>query len=156
MRMPRFRGVDTELGWVNRELADLRRVLREANAAREVAAVFAALPTTSESPNVFVDPATGALARSISSARYKVDVGPTAISVGAVLGLVPVSWRDAGGGSRRHVGLIAEDVEAAGLGWCVTRDAEGRVESLAYDRLAVALLAVVQSLAERVAALEAS
>ena len=42
--------------------------------------------------------------------------------------------------------MIAEDVEAAGLGWCVTRDAEGRVESLAYDRLAVALLAVVQSL----------
>ena len=77
-------------------MADLRRALREANAAREVAAVFAALPTTSESPNVFVDPATGALARSISSARYKVDVGPTAISVGAVLGLVPVSWRDAG------------------------------------------------------------
>lgn len=56
---------------------------------------------------------------------------------------------------RREMGLIAERVEDAGLGWAAFYDADGRVEGLNYEMIGIALLPVVQRLITRVAALEA-
>lgn len=71
-------------------------------------------------------------------------------------------------GERHEVGLIAEQVLAAGLGWAVVYDEDGEVEGLHYERVALALIPAVQrliadrdqartyleALAARVAALE--
>jgi hypothetical protein len=52
------------------------------------------------------------------------------------------------------VGLIAEDLDALGLGAFVAYDADGRPDGINYDRLVVPLLAIVQTLARRIDELE--
>ena len=51
-------------------------------------------------------------------------------------------------------GLIAEEVEKAGFGEFVVRNADGDIVALNYDRLWIALLPVVRELRDRVADLE--
>lgn len=46
---------------------------------------------------------------------------------------------------RRELGLIAEDLAAAGLGGFVIRDASGKPEGIEYSMLSVALLAVARA-----------
>lgn len=55
---------------------------------------------------------------------------------------------------KRIPGLVAEEVEAAGLGEYVTYNSDGQVEGLMYDRLWTLLIPLVKSLTERVTALE--
>lgn len=54
----------------------------------------------------------------------------------------------------RSLGLIAEDVDALGLTDLVLYGPDGKPEGVHYDRLAVALLPVVQDMARRLAHLE--
>ena len=54
----------------------------------------------------------------------------------------------------RQVGLVAEEVAAAGLDELVSYDADGQVAGLRYTRLAVVLLSIVRQQDERIAALE--
>lgn len=56
---------------------------------------------------------------------------------------------------RRVPGMIAEEVEAAGLSEFVIYGSDGRVEGLMYERLAVALIPVVARQRDRLAAVEA-
>lgn len=86
-----------------------------------------------------------------SSLRYKQDVEVADVDPTAVLSLTGKTWRDKAlveadpDTERRNVGFIAEDLDAAGLGMFVDYDAEGRPDAIQYDRLSVALLAVVKS-----------
>lgn len=56
---------------------------------------------------------------------------------------------------RRFLGLIAEEVEAAGLTDLVTYDEDGKLQGVAYERLAVALLPIIREQRDQLAALTA-
>lgn len=102
-----------------------------------------------------------------SSRQYKRDIAPATLSAADVLALQLVTFRyiaaveELGDDADTEVGLIAEDVDALGLDWLVYRDAEGLPAGIRYERVALALLPLVQSqaaslgeLTARVAALE--
>ena len=105
-----------------------------------------------------------------SDARQKTDIAPTDLGLDFVLALQPVKFRYAVGGHageqplpgrRTHYGLLAQQVLAA-LG---DRDFAGHIlsdpadpdseQGLRYDQFIAPLIAAVQTLAARVAALEA-
>lgn len=111
------------------------------------------LPTTSSPANIRVSDTPGSiglLSRSTSSLRYKTDVQDAALDVAAVLKLRPRTWRDRLEVERdpattvRHIGFIAEELDALGLRAFVSYDAAGP-ESIYYDRLVAALVPVVQA-----------
>lgn len=52
-------------------------------------------------------------------------------------------------------GLIAEDLDALGLDWLVDYGEDGQPEGVRYDRIALALLPVIQRQEQRIAAIEA-
>lgn len=81
-----------------------------------------------------------------SARRFKKNVQPAQIDPAAVLALVPVEFDyKAAYGGGHDTGLIAEDVAAAGLGWLtLDGDGDGVLDGIAYERLAVALLAVAR------------
>ena len=55
---------------------------------------------------------------------------------------------------KRHVGLIAEDVESVGLSEYVDYNTEGEVESIQYDRLWVHLIPIIKEQQKRLEELE--
>lgn len=143
----------------------------------------AGITTTTSAANVFAD-STGAHFKSSSAARFKIDPQPMELP-DALLDVPVKDWIDLGNAERfaaaygsprpfteqqqlsfdgvdlaRVPGVIAEEVEAAGGEAFVTYDASGRVEGVAYDRLALArteILARRQSVADaRIEALESS
>ncbi|MEU5403707.1 tail fiber domain-containing protein [Streptomyces sp. NPDC005963] len=113
----------------------------------------------------------GTFCRNTSSIRFKKNVRDVEVNPDGVLSLRPVVYDrkdtvnedgSAKEGRTDEVGLIAEEVEAAGLDWLVTY-LDGEVDGLRYDLLGVALLPVVQhqattirALTERLEALEAT
>ncbi len=54
----------------------------------------------------------------------------------------------------REIGLIAEDLHVAGLEWLVFYDGDGLPEGIHYERIALALLPVLQDHEQRLLALE--
>lgn len=122
--------------------------------------------TTSAGANVYVAP-DGALVRSSSARKYKTDIQDADNDYGAKLvELTPQKWIDKAEKKRYeedpennkkpgyYYGLIADDLDAAGLDMLVNYGAEGEVEGINYDRLAVALLPVIKSLKDQVASLK--
>lgn len=95
------------------------------------------------------------IGRNTSSRRYKEDIAPADLDPAAVLALQPVTYhRTSSPPGEYELGLIAEDVAAAGLpGLVVMYD--DQIDGVRYDLLGVALLPVVQALAADVAALTA-
>ncbi|WP_327068718.1 tail fiber domain-containing protein [Kitasatospora sp. NBC_01302] len=100
--------------------------------------------------------------RNTSSIRFKENVRDVAIAPTDVLALRPRVYdrkptvNDEGEqveGRKDEYGLIAEEV-AKTLPEIVVHDEEGRIDSVRYDLLGVALLPVVQEQARRLAALE--
>jgi hypothetical protein len=131
------------------------------------AGVVVSTDTTTDPANMRVVGNLQPMLRVTSAAKYKVDITDLVIDPQAVLKLRPRTWRDAGqveqdpDMDRWTVGFVAEEVAEAGLTPFVDYDGDDNPESVAYDRLAVALLAVVQdqearlqSLEERMAALD--
>lgn len=130
---------------------------------------------------VYVTPA-GGLTVGASTARLKQDVATPAVDLARVLALTPrqFRWRceidtaldaqaldvlaDDGGPTSPapdpapvaplDYGLIAEEADAAGLGWLVRYDSTGRPEGVLYERLPIALLHVAREHDDRVASLE--
>jgi hypothetical protein len=96
---------------------------------------------------------TGVLGYSSSSERYKEDIQPYEVNDETIDALQVVSYRYIGQDAT-EVGLIAEHLVAAGLGWAVFRDKEGHPEGINYELIGVALVPYVQRLAVRVAKLE--
>lgn len=124
--------------------------------------LFVSHTTTGNSPNAFIGTSSpGAIQRSTSSRRYKTDIRDYHVAPRTVLDLQPRTWRDRAeveanpDTDRWHVGLIAEEVEQAGLSAFVNYDHEGRPDYISYDRLCVALLEVVKDQDRRLEALEA-
>lgn len=94
-----------------------------------------------------------------SSRRHKKNIHPAAVDVQAVLSLELVTFLykveiDTDRRAELQHGLIAEQLDEAGLDWLVDYGADGLPEGVRYDRLALALLPVVQDLDDRLTALE--
>src|SRR5690606_22667479 len=99
-----------------------------------------------------------------SDARQKTDIAPSDLGLDFILALNPVRyrWADGGGhgGRRTHYGLIAQQVLAALDG----HDFAGHIladpvdpaseQGLRYDAFIAPLIAAMQELARRIAALE--
>lgn len=124
--------------------------------------------TTSSSPNAFVA-SDGALVRSTSASKYKVNIERTrSTDLAERLLTVPnAHWLDkaaieryASGEQKElpqtNFGLIAEDLEAAGLEDLVVRGPDGELEGIQYDRIAAALLPLLAQMKTEIDELKAT
>lgn len=123
--------------------------------------------TTSAGPNVWVA-ADGALLRSTSAKKYKTNItDAVGFNYGEkLIEMVPKLWIDKAEKENYHkdpkhyarpnfyYGLIADDLDKAGLSKLVRYDKNGEVEGIAYDRIAVALLPVIKGLKDKISKLE--
>lgn len=122
--------------------------------------------TTSAAPNVYVAN-DGALVRSTSAAKYKTDIVRSHdLDYGNKILNVPIAtWIDKAEAERyakkeseqepvRHFGMIADDLASAGLEMLVTRNNDGELEGIQYDRIAPALIPVISNLKARLELLE--
>lgn len=104
-----------------------------------------------------------------SDARQKTDIAPCDLSLDFILSLEPVRYQWAVGGTdagadrpgrRMHYGLLAQQVQAALGGQDFAghilsdRDDPDSEQGLRYDQFIAPLIAAIQTLADRVAALE--
>lgn len=124
--------------------------------------------TTSSSPNAFVA-SDGALVRSTSASKYKVNIERTrSTDLAERLLTVPnAQWLDKAAMERyasgeqkelpqTNFGLIAEDLEAAGLEDLVVRGPDGELEGIQYDRIAAALLPLLAQMKTEIDELKAT
>ena len=109
---------------------------------------------------------TGLIALVTSSLRYKTEVNPVTIPNDSILALSPKTFYDKGDVERnnnsttglpRILGIIAEEVAQIPVlkDLLVNYDDQQRPDSINYDRIAIAMIPLLQDLAKRVAALEA-
>lgn len=112
--------------------------------------------TSGGSGNVIVAP-DGALVRAVSALKYKKDVIRTYTDDYGerLLQLPTATWVDkneveSSMNAQRHFGMIAEDFADNDLDIFVTRDADGEIEGLQYDRIAPALIPVIRNLKTKV------
>lgn len=138
--------------------------------------------TNTNAANVFIN-SSGVLHQATSAARYKAAVEGTELDhAERILSVEPKTWFDTGDAERyaqyltrceaygpspnpadldnvetlaRVPGLVAEDVEAAGLEEFVVYSGDGRVDGLAYDRLWTLLIPVVRKQREQIDTLTA-
>ncbi|MCB1601557.1 MAG: tail fiber domain-containing protein [Lysobacterales bacterium] len=91
--------------------------------------------------------ASNQIASCSSSARYKNDIDDLHLGLDAVARLRPVAytWKDSG---MADIGFVAEDVAALDER-LITRNDEGEVEGVRYDRLSAVLAGAVQELSAR-------
>ena len=107
--------------------------------------------TTSATSNVHIR-SDGVMFTIGSASKYKSDIQMLENEVEyskRILDLHPKSWIDKGEQERadvrgRYYGVIAEDVEALGLQEYTTKNKDGELESVQYDRLWTLLLPVVR------------
>lgn len=99
--------------------------------------------------------ADGVLAHTASAARFKENIAPLEVTDAQLraIRLVSFDWRSSG---FHDVGLVADEVAAAGLEPFVFADDDGELLGIHYERVALTMLPVVQRLVERVAQLEAA
>lgn len=116
---------------------------------------------TAAAANCFIDPSDGRIWRSTSSRRRKVDIEDAEVDPAVVLQMQGRTFRDKGqveadpDTDKRYVGFIAEELHDLGLTQFVDYDDDGQPDAIAYDRLSVALLAVLKDQERRIKALEA-
>lgn len=124
--------------------------------------------TTSSAPNLYVD-SDGSLLRSTSASKYKVNIERTrSTDLAERLLTVPnAHWLDKAAMERyasgeqkelpqTNFGLIAEDLEAAGLEDLVVRGPDGELEGIQYDRIAAALLPLLAQMKTEIDELKAT
>ena len=122
--------------------------------------------TTGDAPNLLVAN-DGALLRSTSASKYKTNIKRShSTDYGERLLNLPVAtWIDKGQKERyeagkRHIkpnkyfGMIAEDLADAGLDLLVSRNVDGEIEGIQYERIAPALIPVIKKLKDKVEKLE--
>ena len=106
----------------------------------------------------------GLIAFTSSSERYKVEIEEQTIPISSILALTPKSYIDkvefeekgTTEGLQRWLGLVAEDIDQIPVldKLLVERDAEGKPNSVYYDRVATALIPLLKDLNNRVTQLE--
>ncbi|MCT3078285.1 phage tail spike protein [Leuconostoc citreum] len=127
--------------------------------------------TTSNAANMFIAQ-DGAIVRSSSSSKYKLDIEyeQQAETANRLLTLDPATWHDKfeseqldkfheigvdpertiDMSNRRYYGIIAEDLVKAGLEHLVSRNVEtGEVEGVEYSKIGVALIPIIRDLRNR-------
>jgi hypothetical protein len=120
--------------------------------------------TTVSAANAYINSSTGLLARSSSSLRYKVDAQPQTIPVQSILQLTPKSFFDKAqadekgttNGLPRILGLIAEEVAQIPViaDFLMNKNDQGEPDSVNYDRVAIALIPLLQDHEARLNKLE--
>lgn len=116
--------------------------------------------TDASAANVFVA-SDGSLRRSTSSLRYKIDVEDMIYGLKDVLALRPVTYSAKPNGEnesepdKRYGGLIAEEVDQAGLAEFVVYDAEGRPDALHYPHMVALCIKAIQDQQEIIEGLKA-
>ena len=123
------------------------------------------MPSTTAPANVNSSGDGGVLARVSSLRRFKLNREPIGVHP-ELLDLVPVTWRDAAeveadpDTDHRTPGFVAEDVlevsaaHGGSLEPLLTRDEDGALQGLAYDRIVAYLLPIVAEVRARVLELE--
>lgn len=120
--------------------------------------------TTGMSPNLAID-FSGRLVNTTSASRFKTNIQRlTSDDYGEkLLNVLPAIWNDKselkqykafGLKPRKSYGMIAEDVADAGLELLVSRDKNGEITGIQYDRIGVALIPVIKKLKQKVERLE--
>lgn len=127
--------------------------------------------TTSNGANMYIA-SDGAIVRSSSSSKYKLDIEyeQQAETANRLLTLDPATWHDKfeskqldkfheigvdpertiDMSNRRYYGIIAEDLVKAGLEHLVSRNVEtGEVEGVEYSKIGVALIPIIRDLRNR-------
>ena len=125
---------------------------------------YSGYPSSSSSPNVYMNVSTGLLAKASSSTRYKLNIEPQDIPKESILALTPKSYVDkyqadeqgSTDGLQRLLGLIAEDLAEIPFlkDSLVEYNNKGIPESVYYDRLAVALIPLLKEHEARLNQLE--
>ena len=121
--------------------------------------------STTGSANMRINTGSGLIAYTSSSQRYKVEIEPQIIPNESVLSLVAKSYVDkteyeknnnSDEGLQRWLGLIAEDIDKIPVlkDLLVEYDDKGKPNSVYYDRVAVALIPLLQDHEARLAKLE--
>lgn len=110
--------------------------------------------TTGLSANVLVG-SDGFLYRSTSSLRYKSNVQDATHGLADVLKLRSVTYNAKNSGDALIGGLIAEEVDAAGLKEFVAYDKDGQPDALHYGNMVALLTKAIQELKAEVDALKA-
>jgi hypothetical protein len=120
--------------------------------------------STTGAANMRINTSSGLIAYTSSSQRYKVEIEPQTIPVQSVLGLVAKSYVDkteyeqnnnSSAGLQRWIGLIAEDIaELPVLKDLLVEYKNNEPNSVYYDRVAVALIPLLQDHETRLAKLE--
>jgi Chaperone of endosialidase len=116
--------------------------------------------TTASAANMFLDTTTtpsGQVKRSTSALKYKKDIRDLEeININKIR---PVRYKSKCEGddqTKDHFGVIADEVDAAGIKELVTYGANGEVEGFQYERLTVVLLKAIQTLKAEFDAYKAS
>ncbi|MCC4380441.1 peptidase [Limosilactobacillus reuteri] len=122
--------------------------------------------TTGDAPNLFIAN-DGALVRSTSASKYKTEIHRDySTDYGdRLLELPTATWIDKGQKERyqagkrsikpkKYFGMIAEDLADAGLDLLVSKNANGEIEGIQYERIAPALIPVIRKLKKKVQELE--
>jgi len=108
---------------------------------------FPSIGTTGSAANLRITSA-GNVLEVLSSRRYKAEIKDAPNRAEALLSVKGRTWRDRGERAAdtktRHVGYIAEELDAAGLTEYVDYDDQGRPNAIQYDRLTVPLLQLAQ------------
>ena len=121
--------------------------------------------STTGSANMRINTGSGLIAYTSSSQRYKVEIEPQIIPNESVLSLVAKSYVDkteyeknnnSDEGLQRWLGFIAEDINKIPVlkDLLVEYDDKGKPNSVYYDRVAVALIPLLQDHEARLAKLE--
>ena len=122
--------------------------------------------TTGDAPNLFIAN-DGALVRSTSASKYKTEIHRDySTNYGdRLLELPTATWIDKGQKERyqagqrsikpkKYFGMIAEDLADAGLDLLVSKNADGEIEGIQYERIAPALIPAIRKLKKKVQQLE--
>lgn len=122
--------------------------------------------TTSRGANAYISPS-GEVVPSTSAAKYKTDIVRTfETQMGDKLLEVPVAhWKDKeevlaktldpdAKNPETYFGMIADDLDDAGLNELVEYDDKGAVRGIQYDRVALALIPLIRNYRDRITELE--
>ena len=97
----------------------------------------------------------GAIARSTSALKYKQDIRDLeSIDINLLRGVRYKSKSEQDDQTKDHFGIVADEVDAAGIKELVSYGADGEVEGFQYERLTVVLLKAMQTLKAEVDSLK--
>jgi len=116
----------------------------------------AAYSVTSANAANMVVLSSGAIARSTSALKYKQDIRDLeSIDINLLRGVRYKSKSEQDDQTKDHFGVVADEVDAAGIKELVSYSADGEVEGFQYERLTVVLLKAIQELKAEVDSLKA-